>query len=433
MNLKGWNLPRRAFAWASARRQPKVTWRNLHLTGDDSNPNAFLCYSGLAANGALTQKKVARELYRRFDRGVDVWQRNLWGHNGLYGQFRQSRMWNWLFDALKTLRYLFTRRNNSRVFLIGHSTGALLAVLVAWLFQHAPRLFVSRRRNARIGGVILCAPAFRLRNKRNERLLLMVLLLYYVVCPAMLFAVVILFPDLWDLALLTGIAFFALIPRIRVPTRMSDTQPESEKQRRELRTLQRRQQYRALGLVIHFGFGPLIIFVMAFLVPIDFVRSLLWFFIGTIAAALIYLPSGEVLSADWEEEEQETSDSGYRWLPIVTAATLLPLQWMSKALLPRLNCPVFISLLECDKVVENELLERLFESVRAPDKQLVVIKGCPHNDLSCDEQLRLVEEIEPWIRARFEPPSTSSEASTPVYTVGKQRQPYFEGRTALEL
>lgn len=387
-------------AWLARRRKSRLLWRNLHLTGASDCHTVVLCYAGLAANGAVSQKKVARELYRRFDRRVEFWQRNLWGHTGLYGHFRESRMWNWIWDGWSALRKLIRRPGSGDVFIFGHSTGGLVGVLLAWAFERFPRLFGKEAMEARLCGVVLNAPAFVLRSRRNTALLTVVLLLYYVICPAVFIAIPFVKHGLWDLTLAVAVFFFLLLPRVRVPTASPEAQAGPKPSLRE-RLTWRAEQYRALSLVIHFGIAPVVILLAALWLPIGWIRAALWLFLGSIIAALMYLPRGRALEAYWEEdEEEEVISDRYKWLPVITAATLLPLQWAARRAVVRLKCPVLFILGEKDRVVDNKAAEAIFSRLRTKDAELVVAEGIYHSNTSEVRQLQLVDIMEEWLSGR---------------------------------
>lgn len=386
----------------------RLPWRNLHLSGEQSSGVGFLLYSGLSANGALAQKKLARELYRRFDRRVDFWQRNLWGHTGRYGDFRQSRMWNWLLDAWRAARGLMSRRNDSRVIVIGHSTGALVTVLVGWLFQLLAQWSGSR---SRIGGVVLKAPAFQLRNRRNIRLLTMILIVYYLVSPLMFLLLVIDNIRLWDAVLVTAGCFYFLLPRIRVPTGHAVRTCAPEELER-MKLAGRRDRLFALGLVIYFGIFPLMLMLLALVLPDTPIRAMLWTFFASIMVCIWLLPTGRVLDCDWENVDSEAPESsGYCWLPVVTAATLLPLQWVSRLVVRRLQCPVLMILMERDYVVEAAMARALFDEIPSEDKTLRELEGMPHADASLEQQVFLADVIEAWVRERIDAPRPAEEVA----------------------
>ncbi len=397
--------------WFRNRRDQPNIWRNLHLAGSNKCPTAFMYYAGLGANGVVGQKKIARELYRRFDRQVDVWQRNLWGHTGRYGEFRQSRMWNWTNDAIVSLRKLINSYDNRCIFILGHSTGALVAVVVAWLFEQLPSFFGRKASSARIVGVVLTAPSFCLRKRKHAHLLLMVLLLYYVLSPAMFIALPFVFPRLWDLSLLTALAFFLLLPRVRVPN--VSLHPEcGERPTLSEQIRCKEHRYRALALVVHLGITPVLLLLLSFVFPISYVRAALWLFLASIIAAFFYLPKGEVLDA-YSEEEAMKNDQ-YCWLPVVTAATLLPLQWVARYAIRRLRCSVLMILAEEDRVVDNEFTKELFQSLVSSDRELLLEKGGSHTIATEARQLQLVDLMERWLRHRIAQSDLQSEEAFEV-------------------
>ncbi len=401
---------------ASSRRSP---WHNMHLVGDTSSNVAFLCFAGLAANGVVSLKKIARELYRRFDRKVDFWQRNLWGHTGRYGEFRRSRMWRWTLDAVLALRTLLARPNNKHIYLLGHSTGALVAVVTAWLYQNAPRWIFAERNSSRKVNLILIAPAFRLRSRRNTYLLSMILVLYYFICPIVFIAIPFTFHTLWDLVLLTAILFFILLPRVRIPTRSN---PEfcDRAEKRSIWSECDVDCVRAFALVVHLAVFPTLILLLALFLPIDVIRPMLWFFVGTIVSALFYLPRGNVLDADWEDEEERSERPAYHWLPVVTAATLIPLQWLSAHVATRIRQPMLVMLLSSDKVVDNSYTSGLFEQIIASDKTILTLNSLPHSDLGQDAQLEIVQVIDTWLQERN------------IFEVSPAEQPIESGIAVLE-
>ena len=368
-------------------------WRNLHLLGDRDVKVGMLFYSGFGANGAQSQRRIARELHRRFDRRFEFWQRNLWGHTGFFGDFRESRMWSWTADALFAIKELTGRRKKEQLFLIGHSAGALICIIVAWLVSRLPRLFQKKDSDVRLKGVVLTAPAFRLLNRRDEFLLTFVFLLYYLLSPAMLIGLFFISPVTWDLALLVAVFYVLLLPRIRVP---------GLRQRRVGENLRQvaRSQRRALVVLLYFGIFPFLILLTATFWAVFYVRIMLWLFLASIIAGMFLLPCKDILDLNWDDDDDQICDQ-YSSIPVVSAATLVPLQWAARFAVKRLSCSLLFIVYGRDRVVDNGVNKTLFSQLGTADKELLELRELPHAGLSGEQQLRVAAEVEHWLRARL--------------------------------
>ena len=400
-------------------RSASSVWKNLHQVGVEGEHPTFLTYSGLTANGARTQRRASKSLYRVLGSRFHVWHRNLFGHTGRYQDFRRSRMWDWIADACRVVNYALNRDKQAKFFLIGESTGALVVTVLAYLYQIMKRVNGSRTakflcesrmfekwfprlhrvamlsqkatNENEIRGLIVVVPAFRLCSRRDEFLLLSCLVMYYLLIPIGLAVGVWVEPRAFVAAVISLLLVRSVFPRIWVPT--GDAMAEN--------MLSAVQLYSLVGVCFYIGMYPLLTVIVWLTIPRSSVEGLYYLY------ALSLLP--HCAYAVWSEKMSRQSRSpmapigGYFWLPVVTTATMILLQWIGRFCMSRLECPVLFVYGGKDAVVCNVSGKRCFDRCPSQDKAQLTLESHPHSAWTQGEQDEWVTRLTAWVRDRLPP------------------------------
>jgi pimeloyl-ACP methyl ester carboxylesterase len=439
--MSSWLRTRLRTVFHAGKAAPR-SWNNLHLVGNGQQVPGVISYSGLTANGAISQRRSAKQLHRHFHGQYDVWQRNLFGHTGRYGDFRRSRMWDWIADGCRVISDMLDRNRSTRIFLIGESTGALVVIVAAALFglfrrlrrfrilqrplvskavarccsscflaRYFPRtkqllrLFRAAGKSADIGGVVLLVPAFRLSSRRNEVLLLSTLLLYYVLAPLGQLATGFVQPSLWPALLFNQLLIWIVFPRIWVPSGNAFVAVHQPPPGRNTELL-------LAGSCFFIGLYPAVSTLVCLCWNRHALLSLQMLFSVALLLPLVVIPRGRNgnggKNGNGHErkakggDDSETADStGYFWLPVVTTATLFPLQWLALWAVRRLDCPLLFIFAAKDEVIDNLTGARCFGRLSTADKTEIWLDGHLHTDWSQTQRDAYVAELCRWLEPRL--------------------------------
>jgi pimeloyl-ACP methyl ester carboxylesterase len=270
------------------------------------------------------------------------------------------------------------------VVLVGHSTGALVATCLAWLFACSP----GSKTVSRVSGVVLIAPAFKLRSQRDIHLLSIVLFFYYLICPLAILGVTVAFPRLFVLGVASLLLHTVVVPGIwifngeqRANFRESDSRAYSSAKRREL--------FMAI-MILGFLMTPVALTCIALFLGFAAAKYLYLVFIGLQLARLFFV----MVSPDKVKMEPSSSTS-YNWLPIITAANLLLLQMLACRVLPRLSLPVLVIEGKDDAVVHlpPSILAKFPRSMVTH----LVVEGMGHSEFTVEQQRELAHTVTEWL------------------------------------
>ncbi|MFN8389287.1 MAG: hypothetical protein U0136_03250 [Bdellovibrionota bacterium] len=407
----------------AGRRQPRA-WNNLHLLGESKSEIAFLSYSGLTANGAYSQRRSVKQFYRLFGRKYDFWQRNLFGHTGRYGDFRRSRMWDWVCDACRTISEIFERRPTKSLFLMGESTGATVIVIAAFLFQlfrsalgipvfraavrsdafqrtvsnarlrywlprtsYLLRLLRAADKPGEIATVILVVPAFRLLDRKNEILLASCLVMYYFAALAGQLGAVTLQPWLWPIALANYVLFLHVFARIWIPSGNAFAEAEGAAVEQ---VVQPRNQLLIVGCCFFYGLFPIASAAMEWVDSDYGVYVMQVVYMGFLLPPALFSSGGRY--GRYDTDLELPFSTGYYWLPVITTATLLLLQGAARLAIRYLRTDLIVVFAGADLVVDNRVGERDIAACPAKVKRVVHLQGFEHAGWSPAQQDRFVAE-----------------------------------------
>jgi len=340
---------------------------------------------GLSSNGALANRQLARTLHRK-RKDAHTWSRNLSGHTGRFVDYSSSRFWHWILDGARTLRKLIDRYHKDNIILVGHSTGGLVVLILAILYDLFPKRFSAKQQSVQLRSVLIF-PAFRLKRKRDTLLLITVGLLYYFVCPMAFLVLAFCGPWMWPLSLLAFLLHILLVPQISVPS--------GEERARQEATGQRWidvPEGVLLGLAcIYFVAAPPLIAVVAGVFPGSLAQTAFALFILTLLTPMFLMPR-EVKT---KSPKSTARLAGYQWMPIITVANLVILQMLVRPFLHLVRCPVLILIAEKDQVVE--VLPSWIRAMKNSSVQTQFLAGFPHSGLENDQQIQLADTILKWI------------------------------------
>jgi pimeloyl-ACP methyl ester carboxylesterase len=423
MNPWRWGVWSRAFNWLLSQLRfgagPIPTWRPYHQVGSSRCPTAFLVVGGLSANGAESNRQLSRTLHRAWSE-AHTWSRNLSGHTGRFIDFSGSRFWHWIGDAVSTLRKLTFRHKKQDIVLIGHSTGGLVVLAVALLFRLWPRWFVPPDQTVRIRAVLIFPP-FRLKRKRDARLLGLVAILYYVISPAAFILLALSGPWMWPLSLLAFLCHILFVPQIWVPNgderASAAAAPVARKSGERRRWIEMPEGLVLALACIYFVAAPPLIALGGKLMPGVWINGVFALFIATLLIPLFLIP---------REFESKPAigggrSSGYRWLPVITAANMLLLQQLLRPFLGWIRCPLLVLEGELDHVVRiDPSWLRAFGSTELTTE---LLPGFPHSSLSRSQQEALAHRIVEWcqsgsaapvVECRFDRPDDAVSCELPT-------------------
>jgi pimeloyl-ACP methyl ester carboxylesterase len=364
--------------------QKDSVWRPYHQVGSNKCSTAFLLLGGLSSNGALANRQLARTLHRKRSE-AHTWSRNLSGHTGRFVDYSSSRFWHWISDGAKTLRKLIDRHHKDNIILIGHSTGGLVVLSLAILYDLFPKRFSSSDRRVRLRSVLIF-PAFRLKRKRDTVLLSIVGLLYYFICPVAFLILAFSGPWMWPLSLLAFLLHIILVPQISVPS--------GEERARQVATGQRWLDVPEGVLLslacIYFVAAPPLIAIVAGIFPGSLANTVFAVFILTLLTPIFLMPRDE----EPKSPKFAAKLSSYQWMPIITVTNLIILQMLLRPLLHLVRCPVLVLIAEQDQVVE--VRASWIQAMKNSPVQTELLAGFPHSGLENAQQIRLADAILQW-------------------------------------
>ncbi len=359
-------------------------WRPYHQFGSAKCTTAFLVIGGLSSNGALTNRQLARTLHRAW-KEAHTWSRNLSGHTGRFFDYSNSRFWHWFSDGYIALKKLIDRYRKDDVVLIGHSTGGLVVLLLAILFALLPRFLVPKGRSVRLRSVLLF-PAFRLQRRRDAVLLTLVGIMYYVLCPLAFLLLAMSGPWMWPMSLLAFLLHILVVPQISVPN--------GEERARQVASGTRWfdvPEGVLLGLAcIYFVVAPPLIALTAGALPVTLSHTLFAVFILTLLTPMFLIPR-EVETRSFRVVARQP---GYQWMPCITVANLIILQYLIRPLLQFVRCPVLILIGGRDQVVE--VPPNWVAAIGGGQVQTRLLPEFPHSGFSVDQQIELAGIILKW-------------------------------------
>jgi pimeloyl-ACP methyl ester carboxylesterase len=368
--------------------QTKRSWRSYRRSGSQSSTRGILLIGGLSSNAASTNRTLADKLSTG---GSLLWSRNLHGHTGTFSDFSRSRLWNWIADALISLRKTYQRFGKRDLVLVGHSTGGLV-VLAALIFSHLFPKRVVDDPSVKLRGVLIFPP-FGLQSRLDSRLLWTVAIMYYLICPAAFLILAFSGPWMWLLSLLAYFCHLYFVPKISVPS--GDERVRQPKIKRRWAIV---SESVFLALVcIYFVFAPPLIALFARLAPGIWAFAAFGLFIVTLGAPLFMIPRNATDAANGAEPSETIGSRhhvGYRWLPVITVANLLILQFVLQFLLRFCKRPTLVLEGGKDKVV---IVKRNWIEAMKPHVELIELPEYPHSDLSQQQQVELAEVILAWL------------------------------------
>lgn len=366
-------------------------WRPYHQLGDSDSRTAFLVLGGLSANGVAANRQLSRTLHRTCT-SAHTWSRNLSGHTGRLFDFSGSRFWHWILDGAKSLRALTRQHQMNDIVLIGHSTGGLVVLSLAILFELMPKWFVPGGQQVRIRGVLVF-PAFRLKRQSDTIMLSIVGVLYYLVCPLAFLMLALTGPWMWPMAVLAFVLHILLVPQISVPNGEERALQAAMGQR----WYELPEKLVLAAACIYFVIAPPILAFSAGVYPGYFSSGAFALFIATLLTPLYLMPK----ESETSSSRQIARQVKYRWMPIITVANLIILQWLLRPLLRLVRCPLLVVEGELDQVVRVDA--QWVDSLGSEDVQNRYLRGYPHSGLSVKQQIDLAEVIVKWCGSAWTP------------------------------
>ncbi|MBX3421669.1 MAG: hypothetical protein KF752_08945 [Pirellulaceae bacterium] len=368
--------------------EPDQAWRPYHESGAKDCPTAFLVIGGLSSNGVHANRELSKTLHHTWGE-AETWSRNLSGHTGNLFDFSGSRFWHWIADGVKSLRELTLRHAKTDIVLVGHSTGGLVVLALAILSRLFPRWFSSEGQPVRVRGVLIFPP-FRLKRSRDAALLGIVGILYYLVCPAAFLLLAFSGRWMWPMSLLAFLLHIMLVPQISVPSGEERARQEAQRSQRSPRWIDIPENV-LLGLAcLYFVAAPPLIALGASVLPGIWSSGVFALFITSLLTPLFLMPRH---SPD-NPVPVVSHTGGYQWMPIITVANLIILQWILKPLLGLVRCPVLIMEAELDEVVYVD--PSWSTALRQAPAQTICLKGYPHSRFSTGQQTDLARLIVRW-------------------------------------
>jgi pimeloyl-ACP methyl ester carboxylesterase len=361
-------------------------WRPYHQFGSSRCPTAFLVIGGLSSNGSMANRQLARSLHRAWE-DAHTWSRNLSGHTGRFFDYSGSRFWHWITDGMTSIHKLIHRYHKNDVVLIGHSTGGLVVLALALIYQTFRRRLVPADKVVRLRCVLIF-PAFRLQRKRDAVLLSIVAILYYFICPAAFILLAISGPWMWPMSILAFALHILFVPQISVPSGEERARQDSAGRR----WFELPEGILLALICIYFVAAPPLIAVLSGVIPGALAQAIFALFILTLLTPIFLMP---------REFELTTSRSfarapSYQWLPVITAANLIILQNILRPFLHLVRCPILILEAERDEVVS--VSPSWLEALGHDNVRKHFLYGFPHSGFSSEQQKILADIIVQWCR-----------------------------------
>ncbi len=359
-------------------------WRPHHQLGSSGSRNAFLVIGGLSANGVAANRQLARILHLTCT-SAHTWSRNLSGHTGRLFDFSGSRFWHWILDGAKSLRALTRQHQMNDIVMIGHSTGGLVVLVLAILFELMPKWFVPNGKQVKIRGVLVF-PAFELKRRSDTIMLSIVAVLYYMICPLAFLMLALTGPWMWPMSVLAFLLHILLVPQISVPN--------GEERARQAAMGQRwyelPEKMVLAAACIYFVVAPPVLAVGAGVYPGYLSSGAFALFIATLLTPLYLMPR----EAERSSLRQIARQVKYQWMPIITVTNLVILQWLLRPLLKLVRCPILVIEAELDQVVSVD--SRWVDALGSRDVENRYLLGFPHSGLSVPQQVDLANVIVKW-------------------------------------
>ncbi|HMO18159.1 MAG TPA: alpha/beta fold hydrolase [Oligoflexia bacterium] len=361
--------------------QPK-NWNSTILAGSDKSDSGIIIFGGLSANATQSLVQVARLFYKKYSGTVHVWCLNLSGHNGKFFDFTQSRMWHWIYEGYAKLFKMIKVLGKSDIVLVGHSTGGLVVLCLLLVFKIRKAFSPEKNRNIRIRAALIF-PAFRLKSRVDESMLLIAAILYYIMCPAVFLYLAF---SSFKFMILAGVALFLhfmLVPRIWIPSGDNSNQ------------IARKPSWMlsevVLLSILCLGFLIMPVFIVGinYFSP-DYSQTALALFIMSLICTPFLIKQKKVT------EGKSESKSGYDYLPIVTTANLILLQLVIRPFLGLIDSEILILESDADKVVK--VTPWCFNSLDKRSKVTSVkLTSVPHSQWERDHQVEVFDHISGWL------------------------------------
>lgn len=359
-------------------------WRPYHQFGSAKCSTAFLVIGGLSSNGAMANRLLSRSLHRAW-KEAHTWSRNLSGHTGRFFDYSNSRFWHWLTDGFSALKKLIDRYGKDNIVLIGHSTGGLVVLALAIFFSLMPKWIVPADRKVSVRTVLLF-PAFRLKRRRDAVLLTLVGILYYVLCPLAFVLLAMSGPWMWPMSLLAFLLHITLVPQISVPSGEERARQEGVGTR-----WYDVPEGVLLGLAcIYFVVAPPLIALVAGALPGALVQTMFAVFILTLLTPMFLIPR-EVEPRSFRVASRQP---GFQWMPCITVANLIILQYLMRPLLRFVRCPVLVLIGGRDEVVE--VPPTWVAAIGGGQVQTRTLPEYPHSGFNVQQQAELADIILKW-------------------------------------
>jgi hypothetical protein len=323
-------------------------------------------------------------------------------------------MWHWIADAFGALARLLERHEEKQVFLVGISTGALVLIVAVYVFEllqkqilkpdqfafralsrcgilgrNFKRLHRAARNERRISRVALIVPALRLKRRRDEYLLISCFVMYYIGVPIVTLLQLLAFPSKWPMILIIAWLNLQVFSGIWIPS--GDAIAAKEHGENNIGSW---SIILVAASCFYCGFAlPICLFVGYLWGAFAFVLMEIIFLV-TLLPPLMWHP---VRRANGYHKEKESADSpGYLWLPVVATSTLIPLQWLARYFVQRLQTPMIIIFAGQDEVVDNIETRSILPAADYIDEHEL-----SHGDWNPQNQASMLRILSAWLEKSY--------------------------------
>lgn len=384
--IQAWLINLFSFLKFGTEIQPR-NWNNLFLSGSDTSDTGIIMFGGLSANASHSLIKIARSLYKYYGSRNNVWSLNLSGHTGKYRDFTKSRFWFWILDAKSKLNMLSVRFKKKNAILIGHSTGGLVVLALILLNQIQVKVKKIQNNNyeSKINlKAILLFPAFRLKSRKDEILLLVVAIMYYAVCPMTFVYLATKSISLFIFSCIAIFLHYKLVPRIWIPS------GENRVQTRKKPWFKVSELVLLSGMCIFFITMPLVVLISQAIIP-NYSQTIFGVFIFLLLSSIFMIPQ-----RDTEDKCKTESKRGYDYLPLVATSNLILLQILLRPFLTFAESPILIIESSADTVVDIRK-SWIRDLSRKSNLVFVTLHKIPHSQWGTMEQSEIANIIVRWI------------------------------------